>query len=238
MAVKKPLVLTAGQIQELQSGDEINIDASDVTTGTIATARLGTGTANSTTYLAGDQTYKAAVTSVNGSTGAITVAAGDTTYTVTTADVENTSTKTRVISVTIPANTWVDGECITIELVREVNNATGTAQNCTTYIGGTTITESSSSGSINNFVSSQWKHKYQFFRIGSGVFYSRVFSTAMYEPYSTGFNIFGQTMLLIDIAVTFTSDIELYIDCKFDTASPSLYQRISWARAYKRLGQL
>lgn len=52
-----------------------NHDASLITTGTVATARLGSGTANSTTYLAGDQTYKAAVTSVNGSTGAVTVAA-------------------------------------------------------------------------------------------------------------------------------------------------------------------
>jgi hypothetical protein len=32
--------------------------ASDITSGTIATARLGSGTANGTTFLAGDQTYK------------------------------------------------------------------------------------------------------------------------------------------------------------------------------------
>jgi hypothetical protein len=66
MAVKKPLVLTSGQIQELQSGDEINIDASDITTGTVATARLATGTANNTTFLRGDQTW--AVPAGGGST--------------------------------------------------------------------------------------------------------------------------------------------------------------------------
>ena len=32
--------------------------AADITSGTIATARLGSGTANSTTVLYGDQTYK------------------------------------------------------------------------------------------------------------------------------------------------------------------------------------
>jgi hypothetical protein len=54
-----------------------NLDASAITTGTIATARLGSGTANSTTYLAGDQTYKTAVLSVASKTGAVTLAAAD-----------------------------------------------------------------------------------------------------------------------------------------------------------------
>jgi hypothetical protein len=39
--------------------DEVSIDASQITTGTVAQARLGSGTADSTTFLRGDQTYAA-----------------------------------------------------------------------------------------------------------------------------------------------------------------------------------
>lgn len=55
--------LTASEIPAL--------DASKITTGTMATARLGSGTASSATYLAGDQTYKMFPTSLppSGSAG-------------------------------------------------------------------------------------------------------------------------------------------------------------------------
>ena len=43
--------------------DELALDASQVTSGTVATARLGTGTASSGTYLRGDQTYAQPVVS-------------------------------------------------------------------------------------------------------------------------------------------------------------------------------
>jgi hypothetical protein len=81
MAVKKPLVLASGQIQELQSSDEINIDASDITTGTVATARLASGTANNTTFLRGDQTWAVPAGGGGGSSPVITVFNSSGTYT-------------------------------------------------------------------------------------------------------------------------------------------------------------
>jgi hypothetical protein len=50
--------------------------ASDVTSGTIATARLGSGTANSTTFLRGDQTWAAPTASVAATTVETSLALG------------------------------------------------------------------------------------------------------------------------------------------------------------------
>jgi hypothetical protein len=49
------------------------LNASAIAAGTVATARLGSGTASSSTYLRGDQTYATPVTSVAGTTNQVTV---------------------------------------------------------------------------------------------------------------------------------------------------------------------
>lgn len=75
----------------------------DITSGVMATARLGTGTANGTTFLAGDQTYKTPpypVTSVNSQTGAVTVN-DDQVYSVTTQDAENTTAQRNLVNFTV-----------------------------------------------------------------------------------------------------------------------------------------
>jgi hypothetical protein len=216
-----------------------NHDASLITTGTVATARLGTGTANSTTYLAGDQTYKAAVTSVNGSTGAVTVAAGDTTYTVTTADVENTSTRTRYVAFTIPANSWADGEKIELWLVRQMLQNSGSTYTWQDWYGGTTITEntqgfqnvSSNASTVNTL------HVFELYRLGSSVYYSRVTASGgNFVPlYGTGLNVTNSygNFYTEDSSVTFTSDITVYLEGKWSSANASAYQRILWAKAFK-----
>lgn len=54
----------APTFRALVAADIPNLDASKITAGTIATARLGSGTANSTTFLRGDQTWQTISTGI------------------------------------------------------------------------------------------------------------------------------------------------------------------------------
>lgn len=63
----------APTFRALVAADIPNLDAAKITTGTMATARLGSGTANSTTFLRGDQTWAAATFSATGIKQAINV---------------------------------------------------------------------------------------------------------------------------------------------------------------------
>jgi hypothetical protein len=215
-----------------------NLDASAITTGTVATARLGSGTANSTTYLAGDQTYKAAVTSVNGSTGAVTVAAGDATYTITTADSENSALRVRMIAVTIPANTWADGERISIEVLREMSNQSGSTYSSEAWIGGTGLVEFvQNAQNVSTGTLTSQLHRFDFIRAGGNVYMSRMHPNLNFPlNYHTGFNVGSGSALFtmpISTGVNFGTNITLYIDHRWNIANATVYQRVLWAKCYK-----
>jgi len=224
-----------------------NIDASAITTGTVATARLGSGTANSTTYLAGDQTYKAAVTSVNGSTGAVTVAAGDTTYTVTTADAENTTTNTTVASFTIPANTWVDGQTVELRVVTHASQSSGGSVNWTGRIGGTGITERSTAATAVGNSAFQWRNvtTFRFFREGNTVTFTVLnpqsltgtYNDAARWPFDNNGAMTGPINWLdYDSSVDFTTNITIDYKMQWGTANAATYVRVVNARAVKYNG--
>jgi hypothetical protein len=224
-----------------------NHDASLITSGTVATARLGTGTANSSTYLAGDQTYKAAVTSVNGATGAVTVAAGDTTYTVTTADCENTTTNTTVASFTIPANTWADGQTVELRVVTLANQNAGVSVNWTGRIGGTGITERSTATTSVANATYQWRNitTFRFYREGNTVTFTVLnpqsltgtYNDAARWPFDNNGAMVGPINWLdYDSSVDFTTNITIDYKMQWGTANAATYVRVVHARAVKYNG--
>lgn len=67
----------APTFRALVAADIPNLDAAKITTGTIATARLGSGTANAGAYLAGDQTWKVMPTPATGTVTSVAVSSTD-----------------------------------------------------------------------------------------------------------------------------------------------------------------
>ena len=165
-------------------------------------------------------------------------AAGDTTYTVTTADCENTGLRVRMIAVTIPANTWADGERITIEVFREMSNQSGSTFASEAWIGGTGLVENAQNAqNISTGTNTNALHRFDFIRAGTSVYASRVYPTH-FSPiyYNAGFSLqsgsaFGG--LTLNTGVNFATNITLYIDHKWNSANATVYQRILWAKCYK-----
>lgn len=177
----------------------------------------------------------------NGGNETLTIAntAGDTTYTVTTADVENTSTRTRYIAFTVPANTWADGERIELFFVRLMLQNSGSTYTWQDWFGGTGITENTQSFQNvgNNASSVNTLHGFELYRLGNSVYYSRVFASGgnAIPLWSTGINITNSysNYYTEDNSVDFTQNITIYLEGKWSAANASAYQRILWAKAFK-----
>ena len=72
-----------GTLPALNGSALTNLDAANLATNLVPTARLGTGTASSTTFLAGDQTYKTITADITGVTAGSGLTGGGTTGDVT-----------------------------------------------------------------------------------------------------------------------------------------------------------
>lgn len=206
-----------------------NLDASAIITGTIGTARLATGTANSSTYLRGDQTWA-------------TISAGDTIYTVTAADAENTTNNIDIVKFTVPANTWANQEIIFVDFITESDNQSGSTVTTTTRIniGGT---QHSSHGHLKDSGEVRARNYWRqwLFRDGTNV---RTLST--FSVQSWGANSWGDASTKSNywalnttaVAATFTSDIEIKFQMQFSVANATVFTRVYNARAYKHAGQV
>lgn len=222
-----------------------NLDAGAITTGTIATARLGTGTANSSTYLAGDQTYKAAVTSVNGATGAVTVAGGDTTYSMTIADAENTTTKIDLVAFTIPANALDDGNIVELNWWFEMKNFPNNSS--PTFTAEMVVNSSVINSSAYTVGANSTRYrlmKMWFWRRGSNLFVPRlnVGGVNAYDPSSTS-DLWQNTNAAVNesnyssLSPSFTSNISVIIKGQWSAANAASWLRTYNARCVKVTGQ-
>ena len=100
-------------IDDLSGANLTTLNASALSSGTVATARLGSGTASSSTFLRGDGAWNAAGGSVN-------------VYATTIANVSNTTTATAIVTgAEIAADVWTDGGLLEIFMTFISNNQSG-----------------------------------------------------------------------------------------------------------------
>lgn len=196
--------------------------ATDITSGVMATARLGTGTANATTYLAGDQTYKAFPKT-------------DTLLTFTSvADIENTTNLTPFWAANVPAG-WVEGEIIDFFFYYEIRNNTGSNQNLTlrlllggTQVGGDYV--ATVTNGVNGFNMGRFR------LIHRGTFWWYVMpnvSNTYTETFGPGFNTANSNHTLLQGEATGAGSYSFSMRGFWGTASPNLYLRMISVSARK-----
>jgi hypothetical protein len=205
-------------------------DASAITTGTVATARLGSGTANSTSYLRGDQTWA-------------TISAGDTVYTPAVTDAENTSALTSLVQFNVPGGTWANGEFIDIFISYRTVNVTGTSQTFTTGIylsgdnNGITFTNALPTNSNRYGVGLIRLYRdnanMRFSPLNSNITYYEFLGPTLIEALSSGYTLDSWN----SISPNFANTLSISVRGQWSAANPSLYWRVLNARAVKYGGQ-
>jgi len=170
----------------------------------------------------------------NGGTGATTkggAVANLLGISVTTANCANTTTETALLSATIPANTWADGEEIALLGIFSHRQFSGGLVNLTlkVKVNGTAITTLSAAAVSSQTTIGVSKRGAFFMRVGNDVYFS---GNGTFGKFTTTTNLYTASMTAnsfsgsngnIWTSVDFTSNITLTITAQWGTANANTY---------------
>ena len=164
--------------------------------------------------------------------------------TVTLANCSNTSTETTVMSVTIPANTWADGEEVGISIIARHKQNSGGAIAITykVKVNASSLTTLSASSVGNSATEGKTRRSFFFTRIGSDVYYTGNATT--YGDMSSTASVFGAVISTADYygsgngtiyaSVDFTSNVTLTFTVQWASANANAYWIPLWGKCRKQ----
>ncbi len=164
--------------------------------------------------------------------------------TVTLANCSNTSTETTVMSVTIPANTWADGEEVGISVIaRHKQNSGGSI--AITYkvkVNATSLTTLSASSVGNSATEGKTRRSFFFTRIGSDIYYTGIGNTygdmsstsSVYSASIGTADYYGSGNGAIYTSVDFTSNVTLTFTVQWASANANAYWIPLWGKCRKQ----
>lgn len=165
--------------------------------------------------------------------------------TVTLANCSNTSTETTVMSVTIPANTWADGEEVGISVIaRHKQNSGGSI--AITYkvkVNASSLTTLSASSVSNSATEGKTRRSFFFTRVGSDIYYTGGGGNTYGDMSSTS-SVFSAAVSTSDVyasgngtiyaSVDFTSDVTLTFTVQWASANANAYWIPLWGKCRKQ----
>jgi hypothetical protein len=236
VAVKNPLCNYSGEVKELQSGDTLP----------------GGGGSTSVTTKGDIQGYDTAANRIPvGTNGQGLVADSSqalglkwanqaTIFSVTALDANNSASKVHVLSITVPANTWADGETIYFSYVTDTKQNSGGAMNLTAGLTWNGNSQNMTAASVANSGTEGFAFReVAVTRVGTTL-YSTMGNpsgggvTTTYNGASNmSINHFTGTSGVTLTSQSFSADATLSIDITWASANSLTFYKILGAQAYK-----
>lgn len=205
----KILALSSTYFASLSGANLTALNASAITSGTVPTANLGSGSATSSTFLRGDGTWAAT------SSTAISV------YTTTLHNVDNSTTPTAIVDIPVIGGTVAEGDIIRVILWTKNTNTAGGGTVNRTYgfkAGAGTQRNFAANGIADSTTDLLSMSEFVFIRNSNAFWASRINAPDVIQTSS--------------IPTDFASNFTLSIFCTEATADAAIYEHPLQAAAY------